>query len=171
MIIALIGENGVGKTTVSKIFKRLFKKNNKNLKRKSFAKKVNKTFFQITGTDFHSLSREEKEKVRPLFIKYAEGCKKVFGEDVWVKGVFKNYDSKSDIIIDDLRFPIELEAVKQRGGIIIEIIKGNETAYEEAYRKTHRHLKDNIKPDFLIENNGTIEELAKKVKIIYEEFK
>ena len=160
MIIALIGENGIGKTTVSKIFKKLFKKNNRNLKRKSFAKKTNKTFFQITGTNFHSLSRKEKEKVRPLFIEYAEGCKKIFGEDVWVKLVFENYNKKSNIIIDDLRFQIELEAVKQRNGIVIEIIKDNKTIY--------KNLKSNFKPDFVIKNNGSKKELIKKIKAIYK---
>ena len=65
---------------------------------KKFADKTTESFRLITGIDYHSISREEKEKIRPLYVKYAEGCKEIFVEDVWVNSLMSEYINKSTLI-------------------------------------------------------------------------
>lgn len=117
---------------------------------KKFADKTSKAFEAITGIKYYSLSREEKERIRPLYVKFAEGCKEIFGEDVWINASMSDYKSDRcehygnclcgsgtfadgtkglahcetqipNWIITDMRFPNELKAVKDRGGFTIRV--------------------------------------------------
>lgn len=76
-------------------------------------------------------------------------------------------------IITDMRFPNELEAVKKHKGITIRINRSlqktnNETVdfVAQHYRNNHpsETALDNAEFDYVIENDGTIEELIEKVK-------
>lgn len=74
-------------------------------------------------------------------------------------------------IITDLRFPNEMEAVKERQGITIRVVRPvKETAYEKAYRETHLHPSekalDDAEFDYEIINDGTIADLVEKVREI-----
>lgn len=87
-------------------------------------------------------------------------------EDVSVEKVYPNW------IITDMRFPNELKAIIDRGGITIRINRPvlNETAYEKAYRETHEHESeralDTATFDYVIDNTGSIKELIEKVREI-----
>ena len=77
--------------------------------------------------------------------------------------VMQQYDLPN-WVISDLRFPNELKAIKDRGGITIRInrdsyLKSNDVHESET-------ALDNATFDYVIENNGTIEELVEKVKQI-----
>jgi energy-coupling factor transporter ATP-binding protein EcfA2 len=117
---------------------------------KKFATGVNECYKIIAGIDFHSLNREDKEKERPKFIEFAESCKKIFGKDVWAKREFKDYNSESNIIFDDVRFYEEKREIDLRNGLLIEIFKE----------------PDNISMSakYYIINDGTIEDLIEKIK-------
>lgn len=159
---------------------------------KKFADKTTQSFETITGINYHKLDRKEKEKIRPLYIDFAETNKKVFGDDVWVNSLFSEYKpelkpsiqnevwSTSDIkkvypnwIITDMRFPNEFKAVKDRGGITIRV---NRT-YENPCKNIplHEHPSetalDNEIFDYHIDNDGTMEELIEKVRVILIELK
>lgn len=82
-------------------------------------------------------------------------------------------------IITDVRFPNEVKAIKDRGGIIIRVERPVENYSENfkfngdmqsAVKIAHNHPSetalDNAEFDYIIDNNGTIEELIKKVKEI-----
>ena len=75
-------------------------------------------------------------------------------------------------IITDMRFPNELKAVKDRGGITIRVNRPvlNETSYEKAYRETHEHESENSLDsatfDFVINNDKDLNILIEKVKEI-----
>lgn len=80
-------------------------------------------------------------------------------------------------IITDMRFPNELKAVKDKGGISIRV---NKPCEECGVIEGHKMILHKIKPsehesetaldnadfDYVIENNGTIEKLIEKVKEI-----
>lgn len=164
MIIAISGSNGVGKDLVGKIIKDLLPA----FEIKKFASTVNDCYKLITGVDFHSLNRENKERHRSKFIEFAEIQKKIFGEDVWVKNLFIDYVKKlplwiffekttDDItfkkehpcwVITDLRFQVEYDAVRERKGVFINI--GSE--------------KPPFEVDYNLKNDGTIEDLKEEVK-------
>jgi len=107
--------------------------------------------------------------------------------DTWVNALFTDYkiidkrsfhdpdDSNIDYvnwIITDVRFKNELEAIKDRGGIVIRV---NSNFIDHVNKITrvdfeNDHLSetalDNAIFDYTINNNGTIEELVEKVKEI-----
>ena len=88
--------------------------------------------------------------------------------NTWVNASFANYLNNA-WIFTDVRFPNELEAIKKRKGITIRVnrglvertgkmIQGPEHISETAL--------DAAQFDYVIENNGTIEELIEQVKKI-----
>lgn len=163
-------------------------------------------FFEQTDKSFIIY---EKMTVRQLLQEVGtDAMRNVIHTNIWVNALFADYkavdrrtvqdpdDSNIEYpnwIITDLRFPNELEAVKQRNGITIRVVRqhdvkiqhsGNPDDYTiEKFDETnpkHTSLKlgqelnlhpsetalDNAKFDYTIENNGTIEELIEKVKQI-----
>jgi hypothetical protein len=101
------------------------------------------------------------------------------------KGRFEreDLDIKPNWIITDTRFPNEAEAIKSRGGIVIRVDR-KEAAGEGAIQKTvngktfwvksHGHASetslDEYPFDYVINNNGTIEELVDKVQEMLNQF-
>lgn len=71
-------------------------------------------------------------------------------------------------IITDMRFPNEMAAVKERGGITIRV-KRTQFLKRDSL-PTHEHPSetalDNAEFDYVIDNDGTMEELVAKVKEI-----
>jgi hypothetical protein len=71
-------------------------------------------------------------------------------------------------IITDLRFTNELEAVTRRGGITIRINRNNGTRAVDIHNHISETALDNAEFDYVIENDGTLEELVEKVRVIYK---
>ena len=81
------------------------------------------------------------------------------------KEVIKTY--KSNWIITDVRFPNEAKAVENRQGILIRVIRGiypNDSINQQAH--SSETALDNYNFKYVIDNNGTIEELIEEVKQI-----
>jgi len=90
---------------------------------KKFADCVSKSYHAITGVYFKHLVGEEKEKERPKFSLFAETCKKVFGNDIWLNNLFKERIKKEDVwVITDVRFENELEYLRSINALIIHIV-------------------------------------------------
>lgn len=95
-----------------------------------------------------------------------------FNNNIHVAATLGSIKENEKVIITDMRFTNELKAVKDRGGITIRVNRDilNETPYQKAYRETHEHESetalDNAEFDYVIENKGTIPELAEKVREI-----
>jgi hypothetical protein len=81
--------------------------------------------------------------------------------DTWVNALMKDYKPNSNWIIPDVRFLNEAEAIKERGGIIIRVDRGS-----PANSHKSETILDNYRFDFIISNNGTIDELSDVVKSI-----
>ena len=79
--------------------------------------------------------------------------------------VYKHEITSPNWIITDMRFPNELEAVKNRGGISIRVIRDKLGFLTENEHESETAL-DNANFDYIIFNNGSIEELIEKVKEI-----
>ncbi len=101
--------------------------------------------------------------------------------NVWVNALFADYTLEEKTkasylnpypelvypnwIITDVRFPNEAQAIKDRGGIIVRVNRGQqEMRYiQKAGLHPSETSLDNWKFDEVIENNGTLEDLRKKV--------
>lgn len=85
-----------------------------------------------------------------------------------------NIDASPNWIITDCRFPNEVEAVKIRGGVIVRVNRKRYVDYNgqmiEAFDvHPSETALDDYTFDYVIDNNGTLEELEKKVKLIYHD--
>lgn len=114
-----------------------------------------------------------------------EAMRNVIHFDVWVNALMSEYNSnnieqKPNWIITDVRFPNELEAIKNRQGITIRVNRddyifdneGKRIIPSKSYVNTPivQHSSetalDEAEFDYTIDNNGTIEELIEQVKQI-----
>ena len=94
-----------------------------------------------------------------------EAAKPVFGKDIWIKRWRISYDmlSRTDhIVVPDVRFDEEAEAIRGLGGVIVEVQRG---VGLQGSTGTHASELGLLKlPDYVIDNNGTLEDLFMQVE-------
>ena len=61
---------------------------------------------------------------------------RIIHPDVWVLGTFRTWQQHSNWIFTDVRFPNELQAIRDRGGIIIRITRANSFSIKNKMKKT-----------------------------------
>lgn len=87
-------------------------------------------------------------------------------KDVWVKSLFVDFKPNDKWIITDVRFPNEIEAIKKHGGIIIRIENPN---INNSNTHSSETSLDNYNDwDYIIRNDGTLDEYKTKIKNFYE---
>lgn len=92
-----------------------------------------------------------------------ESVRDVLHPDAWVNALFSNYAYHDKWVITDCRFPNEAEAIKDRGGIIVRV---NRTGVKPINNHESETSLDDYDFDWIIENNGTIDDLKETVKIL-----
>ena len=93
-----------------------------------------------------------------------EIMQKYFGKRVWINSTLANRSKYT--IISDLRFIEEYNAIKENGGLVIYINRPNYEFGQHASEREMKELLENNKYDFIINNNGSIEDLFNQVKSI-----
>lgn len=129
-------------------------------------------FLQNLGTEAMRDGLHTNVWVNALFADYKPSWK-FEGEGIEIDDVslIKDYPNW---IITDMRFPNEMEAIKQRGGITIRIDRlytttggnGIPATFSQTQFHPSETALDDATFDYTIDNNGTIEELIEKVKQI-----
>ena len=116
-----------------------------------------------------------------------EVCRRGFHDAIWVASVEnKLRNTKDDIVLTDCRFANELDAIKNAGGITLRTNRGPEPEwyyYAELYNTitnagqielcmsklkyynvhASEYSSVGLKYDYLIDNNGTIDDLHKQI--------
>jgi dephospho-CoA kinase len=92
---------------------------------------------------------------RQAMIDMARQTKESFGQDFFVKRLFEEWPG-DPIVITDVRYQNEIDAIHQRGGITIKIVRDNSSKFPE-----EDHI-DDIRTTFTIDNNSSINDLALK---------
>lgn len=107
-------------------------------------------------------------------------------EQVWCNSLFSDYKSRwyptnenteedevslekryPSWVITDMRFPNEFDAVKKRGGITIYVHRPDTHSFQSMIKSHESETAlDNHNFDYAVINNGTIEDLVKKVRDI-----
>ena len=102
-------------------------------------------------------------------------------KEVWVNALFADYKwyvkewdelgnetvgEYTNWIITDMRFPNELDAVQLREGITIRVNRDNGTRAIDTNPHPSETALDYAKFDYVIENDGTLDELVEKVRAI-----
>lgn len=135
---------------------------------------------QLLGTNALRNVIHENVWVNALFADYkiqgydTTDCPRTVGRTLVVDNgpIYPNW------IVTDMRFPNELKAIKDRNGITIRVnrdlkikerqIGASEFVANQVLNSLHpsETALDNAKFDYVIDNNGTIEELVEKVREI-----
>ena len=160
MKIAIIGKICSGKSTCAKYLKDKY-----DFKIHSFGAPVKK----YAGEIFN-----EKLKNRKLIQEFAQKVKEI-DNDVWVNYLLNDINIDDNIVIDDLRFPNEYDALKKNGFIIIKLLISKEfqeqrikITYPENFDTHLNRLNDisesftnNLEEDYLFivtkENENSLE--------------
>jgi len=111
-----------------------------------------------------------------------EAGRQIIHPNIWVNALFADYRSDDNWIITDVRFPNESKAIKDRGGIMIRVNRLTEEEKNSAYKAragrpnnaiglifkdehaSETALDDYDGFDYVIENDGTVQDLIDKVK-------
>jgi len=116
--------------------------------------------------------------------------RRAFHDDIWIASIENQLRSvKDNVVISDCRFPNELKSIKRAGGITIRVSRGENPVWHDAaleyckgfysqnYKEAVKMLEEHkvhaseyssvgLAFDHYIENNGTIDELHKKIDSI-----
>lgn len=191
MIISLSGKIGSGKDTVAEIIKQITPYH--NWETKKFAGKLKVIAEILTGIPkIHFEDQEFKKRdmgpewgmtYRELLQKLGtDALRNGLHENVWVNSLFADYQantvtvgtSEFDItekdelpnwIITDCRFPNELNAIKERNGITIKVVRDNAVVSDHP---SETALDTYTNWNYVIDNNGSIEDLKAKVSEILD---
>jgi hypothetical protein len=209
MIIGICGFIGAGKDTIADYLVNIHE-----FRRESFANTLKDAVAAVFGWDRTLLegrtkeAREWREQVDPWWaerlgmpeltprwiLQYwgTEVCRKSFHDDIWIAALEnKLRNSKDDVVISDCRFPNEIKAIKNAGGIVIRVKRGAEPEWLEAAQhymsgpstigwalgkglldkhKVHASEYSWVATNFdhVLENDGSMDELYKKIHDIVE---
>lgn len=142
MIIGVCGFIGSGKDTIAD-----YLVNFHGFRRESFANSLKDAVAHVFGWDRTMLegrtkqAREWREQVDPWWaerlnipnltprwiLQYwgTEVCRRSFHDDIWIASLEnKLRNSTDDIVISDCRFPNEIKSIKDAGGIIVWVKRG-----------------------------------------------
>lgn len=89
--------------------------------------------------------------------------------NTWINALFVDYDETCKWIIADTRFKNEAKAIKDRGGLIIRVVRDDKHSLKNSIGHISETDLDDYPFDLIIDNNGTMEELIEKIKIISNE--
>jgi hypothetical protein len=200
MIIGVCGFIGSGKDTVAD-----YLQNFHEFRRESFATTLKDAVSAVFGWDRIMLegrtkeAREWREQVDPWWanrlsmptltprwvLQYwgTEVCRKSFHDDIWIASLEnKLRTSQDNIVISDCRFPNEISSIRNAGGIIVWVKRGQLPEwYDTAVRANSGILPDQellkrigihasetawvgTKFDAELDNNGSIDQLYQQVK-------
>lgn len=163
MIIGLVGFAGSGKGSVGDVLADKY-----SFKKFAFADTLKDTVSTMFGwrrellegdTDESRAFRETPdlfwsarfdEDVTPRMILQkmgTEAIRNVFHEDFWVHALAKRIENEKNVVITDVRFPNEVKFIRDSGGFIVRVVRGQDpewyqTAYDQNINeKYHMHSK------------------------------
>jgi hypothetical protein len=210
MIIGICGFIGAGKDTVADYLVNLH-----HFRRESFANTLKDAVSAVFGWDRIMLegrtkqAREWREQqdnwwtnrlgivITPRWVLQnwgTEVCRNGFHDDIWIASLEnKLRNSTDDVVISDCRFPNEIAAIKQSGGLVVRVVRGPEPEWYDAAVSRNRGPDGNstwslsgrkleqlgvhdsetawvgTKFDVVLDNNSTLDDLYQQVKRLVQD--
>lgn len=178
MIIGLTGYAQSGKDTVAKILV-----DNYGYTRVAFADKIREFLYDmnpmVDNVAFEPIFIKDRvdrdgwevakknPHVRRALQNAGVSARKVFGEDFWVNEVLKSIDPADNIVITDVRFTNEAEAIKlitKFTGQPSQIWRIKRLGVEAVNAHVSESQMDDYPVDQIFANNGTVEDLEIMIK-------
>ena len=189
MLIGLVGLIGSGKDTVAD---RMVQ--NHGFKRDSFAKSLKDATANIFGWDRELLegqtqesrkwreqpdefwSEKFKKEITPRWVLQhfgTEVCRGTMLDSIWIDSFVARYRGDKTVI-SDTRFVNEIKVIRDQGGKIILVKRGEIPSREEMQASgAHQSEWDWIgcKFDYVLDNTGTIDQLHEKVDALIHQLR
>jgi hypothetical protein len=210
MIIGVCGFIGSGKDTVADYLVNLH-----HFRRESFANTLKDAVSAVFGWDRTMLegrtkqAREWREQqdnwwtnrlgivITPRWVLQnwgTEVCRNGFHDDIWIASLEnKLRNSTDDVVISDCRFPNEIRAIKQAGGMVVRVVRGPEPEWYDAAVSVNRGPNGNstwalsgrkleqlgvhasetswvgTEFDVVLDNNNTLDDLYQQVRRLVQD--
>jgi len=202
MIIGILGRIGSGKSAAADILL-----NEHKFVQVSFADSLKSAVSAVFGwkkellDGFTSDARTWREQVDPwwaarlnmpgltprkiLQVWGTDLCRNQFHGDIWVASLERKLLEFPNVVISDVRFPNEVDAIRRNGGVLVTVERGLEPdwvecAERDVFNNRVNHPDSEMaakypevhysewawvlsEPDYLIDNNGTLAELNEKL--------
>lgn len=149
-IIGISGKMGTGKTSAAEVLEEY------EYVRKSFA-----TPLKWIATRYFFWDGEKDEKGRRLLQRLGTDVGREFDKDVWVKHmehdlnqlskVAENIGKELKVVIDDCRFPNELEFIRSLGGTVIHLYSKGYDMGELNKHESEQTLDVDTKRDIILQ--------------------
>lgn len=168
MLIGLSGYARSGKDTVAELLCL-----NYGYKRVSFADPMRQALYVLSpkidnivrlseyvddyGWD---VAKQNQEVRRLLQVFGTEVGRKMFGLDFWINIALKDLSGDTQVVISDVRFPNEADAIAKLGGSVWRINRKNHSAVNG---HASEHAMDNYMFNHVIYNDGTLDDLSDEV--------
>ena len=156
MIIGIAGFQGSGKDTIADYLQNIY-----GFKRDSFAATLKDAVAAVFGWDRELLEgrtterRAWREQVDPWWADRlgmpdltprlvlqkwgTEVARKSWHDDTWIASLENKLNrAHNDIVITDVRFPNEIQAVRNAGGIVIRVVRGDEPVWYSIAKRANK---------------------------------
>lgn len=166
MIIGLSGYAQSGKDTVAELLCL-----NYDYQRKAFADPMREALYRLNPLIKEGITLRESVdeygwevtkrigNTRELLQRFGtEVGRDMFGQKFWVEQAFKHVKIDDRVVFADVRFPNEAQRIKEMGGQVWRIVRGDAVNGHPS-----EHGLDKWMFDFYLYNDGTINELAEEV--------
>jgi dephospho-CoA kinase len=187
MLIGLFGQKRVGKDTIADYLSEKY-----GYKQMAMATQLKEACTVIFGFSYEQLYGDLKEVVderfditprramqylgTDVFRKHIKSIIPNIGENFWVNRVedkikqLRSENPTINIVVSDIRCANELDMISRLGGIIIKIERPNlHLLYEPDMHESEAGILNITGYDYSVINDGSIEELHRKIDDILEE--
>ena len=200
MIIGIVGLIGAGKDTVADYLVNIHE-----FRRESFAGTLKDAVAAVFGWDRVMLEgrtrasrawREQPDtwwtarlgrEITPRWVLQhwgTEVCRRGFHDDIWIASLENKLRNTMDnVVISDCRFPNEITAIRQAGGAVIRVMRGEDPDWFVAAKRHFAHGCDlpadmphasewawaGTRFDAVIDNNGSMDDLYKHVNDLVQD--
>lgn len=176
MIIGIAGRAQHGKDTIGQVLVARY-----GYQHAAFADKVRELALVINPTVVHDMNgkmmfsrlsdlvevygwngAKKLPEVRRLLQSIGEGARQVLGDDVWINALFATIDPNANYVITDVRYQNEVDAIRNRGGVVWRVVRPGFDNGVDANHPSERNVAL-LDVDVDITNDGSVEELQAKV--------
>jgi hypothetical protein len=112
-------------------------------------------------------AKERLPEVRRLLQRLGtESIREYYGDDIWVNRGLKSAAAvNGPVVITDVRFPNEADAIKRAGGVLIRITRPDRDTSRDASHASETHI-DTLPVDMVIANDAEIKDLWTKAEAV-----
>jgi hypothetical protein len=124
------------------------------------------TLQQLVDDYGWDMAKHNPEVRRLLQVFGTDVGRSMFGEDFWIKIALRDLRQDERVVVSDVRFPNEAEAIKKLGGTMWRINRHNHSPVNS--HPSERSM-DNYMFNHVIYNDGTLDDLSDEVFMLAKE--